>query len=88
YGGADIDKMGSCVRLSSSLMPNPDTYDSSAKLNAYHRGFIFSGVKVKAKHLRSQMDLLKITPIPNKKGSPFGEPFLFLSILRFVSTFK
>ncbi|MCX8830142.1 hypothetical protein, partial [Vibrio parahaemolyticus] len=35
---------------------------------SYHRGFIFSGVKVKAKHLRSQMDLLKIRPIPTRKA--------------------
>ncbi|PMT53170.1 hypothetical protein C1T02_26265, partial [Vibrio parahaemolyticus] len=32
------------------------------------RGFIFSGVKVKAKHLRSQMDLLKIRPIRTRKA--------------------
>ena len=52
---------------------------TACQLKSYDRGFVFSGVKVKAKHLRSQIDLLKIRPIPNKKGSPNGEPFLRLN---------
>lgn len=61
------------------VLPSPDMYeDSRPKLTSYSQGFVFSGVKVKAKRLRSQIDLLKITPASNKKGSPFGEPFLFL----------
>ncbi|PMS39034.1 hypothetical protein C1S99_26485 [Vibrio parahaemolyticus] len=41
---------------------------TACQLKSYDRGFVFSGVKVKAKQLRSQMDLLKIRPIPTRKA--------------------
>ena len=47
-GGAEVDNVGSCVRLSSSLMPNPDMYEDARQSIRHTIGvLLFLGLRLR-----------------------------------------